>query len=665
MTAITSLTTTLSALHNTNLETFSLVWLDISIHDSQENLDTQRQLRTIINHLETFEDSKVCENYIRSVPNHDRIVIIVSGLSGRRLVPRIHYLQQVCSIYVYCMDRKTNERWTKKFNKIQAVIIKSKDLVDQIQSDQIKRIKKKANETLSINIFNTEQGQSTTGLNGQFIHSQLLIDCLLRMNPTTIEQDEFVSVCKEEYKDNQHELSIINDFEKNYTPSRAIWWYTRPSFLYRLLNKALRIQNIDLIYLFRFFIRDLHRQLLEYQSLNVIRVYRGQLMINDELQILKDSIGKFISINSFFSTSLNRDLAEVFSRDSDNCERVLFEIDANPQLTNEKPFANISTYSYFPDESEVLFMLGSIFRLVNISCNDNGLWIIHMVLSSGNDHDLKPIFEHMKNQHSQYKTDLLSFGHVLRDMGKFDEAENYYRRLLHPSPTDSQELGRCYHALGVIKYEKGDYDSSLNWHSKALEIKLYSLKSNDPQLANSYNSIGTIYERKKDYTRAIQSFHKSLTILKQAFGDDHPKVAICLNNIAGIYQIEKKYNEALKYNQIALNIRVKHLPADHPDLGASHSNIGIIYRCLGHYNFAIEHHNQSLKIHQKSLPPQHPQIASTLNNVGLVYEDENEYHQALEYYEKAALIYRHALPSTHPNIIKTDQFIQRILLKMK
>ncbi|CAF4410457.1 unnamed protein product, partial [Adineta steineri] len=94
MTAITSLTTTLSALHNINLETFSLVWLDISIHDSQENLDTQRQLRTIINHLETFQDSNICENYIRSVPNHDRIIIIVSGLSGRRLVPRIHYLQQ-------------------------------------------------------------------------------------------------------------------------------------------------------------------------------------------------------------------------------------------------------------------------------------------------------------------------------------------------------------------------------------------------------------------------------------------------------------------------------------------------------------------------------------------------------------------------------------------
>ncbi|CAF0974270.1 unnamed protein product [Rotaria sordida] len=663
--ATTTTTTASSALYNRNLETFSLVWLDSSINDSQDNLHTQQQLRTIINHLRTFDNSYDCEHYIRSVSNHDRIVIIVSGLSGRQLVPRIHNLRQVCSIYVYCMDRKTNAQWTKNFTKIQAVIIKSEDLVNQIQHDQIKRIKKKDDEVLPINIFHTDQGQSTTGLNGQFVHSQLLIDCLLRMKSSRYEKNDLVSVCREEYKGNPHELSIINDFEKNYTSYRAIWWYTRQSFLYRLLNKALRVQNIDLIYLFRFFIRDLYRQLLEYQCSSSINVYRGQLMFHDELEVLKNSIGKYISINSFFSTSLNRDLALIFSRDSDQCEKVLFEIDANPQFNDEKPFANISHFSYFPDESEVLFMLGSIFRLVNVYCNDDRLWIIHMTLASGNDYDLKPILEHMKNQHSQDKTDLLSFGHVLRDMGKFREAENYYRRLLDPLPTDSQELGRCYHALGIIAYEKGDYESSLKWHENALEIKLRSLKSDDPHLANSYNSIGTIYEKKQDYTRALQSFHKSLIILQQAFDNDHPKVAVCLNNIAGIYQTEKKYNEALEYNQKALNIREKHLPADHPDLGASHSNIGIIYRCLGNYDLALKHHNRSLDIHRKTLPPQHPQIASTLNNLGLVYEDKDEFQQALKNYEKAAFIYRRALPSTHPNIIKTEQFIQRVLTKMK
>jgi hypothetical protein len=111
-------TTTSSTKNHRNLETFSLVWLDNTINNSQENLNTLKRLRTIINHLLTFEDSKTCEEYICSVSNHDRIVIIVSGISGRQLVPRIHELEQVCSIYVYCMDRKTNEQWTKNFPKV-------------------------------------------------------------------------------------------------------------------------------------------------------------------------------------------------------------------------------------------------------------------------------------------------------------------------------------------------------------------------------------------------------------------------------------------------------------------------------------------------------------------------------------------------------------------
>lgn len=39
-----------------NLETYSLVWLDALINDSQEKLKIQHQLRSLINNLKTFID---------------------------------------------------------------------------------------------------------------------------------------------------------------------------------------------------------------------------------------------------------------------------------------------------------------------------------------------------------------------------------------------------------------------------------------------------------------------------------------------------------------------------------------------------------------------------------------------------------------------------------
>ena len=372
------------------------------------------------------------------------------------------------------------------------------ELIAQIQSDQMRRIQNKVDEPISINIFNTNagQGQSTSGLNGQFVHSQLLLDCLLRMKSTSTDKNELIELCQQEYQGNNVQLAILHEFKQDYSSDRSVWWYTRESFLFRLLNKALRVQNIDLLFAFRFFIRDIERQLDHHRCSSPVRLYRGQLMSKEELQVLRNSIGELISMNSLLSTSVNRQVAmfclEESSVDND-LERVLLEIDADPRLKDIKPFANITSLSYFSGEEEVLMMMGSIFRLNDIYRDEDRVWIIRMTLCSDSDHDLKTIFDHMNNKYDDGEMSLYSFGHVLRKMGKFDEAEKYYRRLLNELPSDHGDIVRCYWGLGDVTDEKGDYDLSLSWHHKSLEIKIRTLKSDDPSIASSHNSIANVH----------------------------------------------------------------------------------------------------------------------------------------------------------------------------
>jgi len=40
---------------------------------------------------------------------------------------------------------------------------------------------------------------------------------------------EFLSLCK-------NELNIIHEFEQNYSSNQALLWYTKKSFIYRILN---------------------------------------------------------------------------------------------------------------------------------------------------------------------------------------------------------------------------------------------------------------------------------------------------------------------------------------------------------------------------------------------------------------------------------------------
>jgi hypothetical protein len=57
---------------------------------------------------------------------------------------------------------------------------------------------------------------------------------------------------------------------------------TRDTFLYRLLNHALRLQEFYVIWKFGFFIKDLHQQLAQLHAETPLKnrptvVYRGQL----------------------------------------------------------------------------------------------------------------------------------------------------------------------------------------------------------------------------------------------------------------------------------------------------------------------------------------------------------------------------------------------------
>ena len=227
-------------------------------------------------------------------------------------------------------------------------------------------------------ITTNSEGKSTTDMNRQFVCSQMLLDFLLQLKPTEEDKNEFINYLKIQYKGNPTELSNVCEFEQNYSSNEVLSWYTRQSFFYKTLNAALRTQDIHVIFLFRAFIFDIYQKLQRCQAYDSLRVYRSQMMSTEELKTLKKYVGQFISMNSFLSTSTDRSIALSFlgnSYDSYNLERVLFEIHADPYSGTMKPFANISKYSYFTTESEVLFMVGSIFRLQSINRDDdNQVW---------------------------------------------------------------------------------------------------------------------------------------------------------------------------------------------------------------------------------------------------------------------------------------------------
>ncbi|CAF4215772.1 unnamed protein product, partial [Adineta steineri] len=264
---------------------------------------------------------------------------------------------------------------------------------------------------------------------------------------------------------------------------------TRESFFYKTLNAALRKENIHMIYLYRSFIVDILNQLENHQCQCATRVYRSQLMSTDELNYLKNSVGQYVSVNSFLSTSIQKDIANFYLGDTNHrwvgLEKVLFEIDADPKVVTTKPFADISHFSDFNDELEVLFMLGSIFCLNSIIHDDeNQIWIIEMCLCSDNEHNLKQILMDMKNEIGNGETNLCILGKVVRRMGHLDLAKKYYYRCLDELSQNDPLLLTVYKDLAKIASQQKDYEEHLRLRQILAKIK-DKIELNDNEIETS------------------------------------------------------------------------------------------------------------------------------------------------------------------------------------
>jgi tetratricopeptide (TPR) repeat protein len=458
---------------------------------------------------------------------------------------------------------------------------------------------------------------------------QLFIEVLLRMHHKSTDRKELIDICKKNYKGNKQEMSIIEDFEKNYKANNAIWWYTREACFYRMMNKALRVQDYDILFALRFFITDIAKQLKnEHEkfirtstSREVIRVYRGQAIGIDEFELMKKSVGEFLSMNSFLSTSRNRSTAIDFARSvstNDGNQSILFEIEIDPR-SKTKAFGDISQMSYYENEGEVLIMLGALFRIEKIEEDKKKrMWIVHVTLASEDDYQLKETFAYMKEKIGD-DTNLDSLGKILLEMGEYRQAQKCYERLLEETQLNF-----------------GDAQSGLGWARLRCE----------------------------EYDESLEHFEKALHARKELFGEQHAMVGQIYSHMGGLKWFQGDYDQGIINLKKAISILENAHPPDRLALAKSYHNIATNYHDTDAFDLALEYYNKALEIRQVILPADHPDIAMTCNNLGSLYE-ENDIEKALLYYKRSLDIRRKTLPPTHPDINKSENNIRRVKNQMK
>jgi hypothetical protein len=227
---------------------------------------------------------------------------------------------------------------------------------------------------------------------------QRTIDTLLCMPHTLESRTEMIDEFRRIYNGNQLILGEIDDFENNYHSNAVVQYYAKDSFICRTIYQVLRSSDVDRMFKLRYILTDIYAHLNEsyeqsysfsYRSPPEI-YYRGQLMSNKEFDNFKELQGNIISINTFLSTTRSMQIALMYAgkyHGNPDMTSVVFNIEKSLSLRT-RPHANISRYSPFPDEDEVLFGMGSVFLIGNIYQlpNADDIWIIPLIMTNQQDY---------------------------------------------------------------------------------------------------------------------------------------------------------------------------------------------------------------------------------------------------------------------------------------
>ncbi|CAF4013584.1 unnamed protein product [Rotaria sordida] len=558
-------------------EDLTIIWFDDKIDD---------EIKTMLE--QSHDHVKICYSFdemILTIDNirNEKIILIVAGRYSRETLFRIHDNDKIDTIYIFCLNISLYQDLIdeKKYSKLLGIYTEYTSLFS-ILKQQIYLILKH----LSIfNLINSTDKpiRDLEYESCNYLWYQLFRDTLMTMQTETEQcKQQLIDYCRSYYRFNKKYLEEIDIFEQTYVSSDAIRWYTKDSFLYRFVNKALRTEDIEALFRLRYFIKDICKNLkilfdenfeVYQESLESIVVYRGLTLPIKIIDQLKQSVGKYVSTNGFLSTTFKRDVAEMFGAN------VIFEINIQTDLKNII-YGYIANTSYNLSEDEVLFDLGAIFQIIDMQHKDNK-YIISMIGIDNNIDYLKSDYFQTEREYLQDNLidNILSninaysfFGKFLLTIGSNKKAIDYFEELYKNNLSNNN-------------------DNTLN------EYETYILTGN---LADAYAQNG-------QYDLALKYALISYEIHKNFHNNYSVSIAVSLLRISLIYLINEEIQLAFDYIQQAFQ---------NLSTNVNSQLLAPMHLCLSRCYLKQENYSEALKHCQKSLE----KFTETKNSIALTME---------------------------------------------
>jgi tetratricopeptide (TPR) repeat protein len=183
--------------------------------------------------------------------------------------------------------------------------------------------------------------------------------------------------------------------------------------------------------------------------------------------------------------------------------------------------------------------------------------------------------------------------------GRQEQAEAICLDIVRRQPDHADGL----YLLGLIAYERRDFDSAIDYLKKTLNI--------DPGHADAYLNLGNALQGKGLFDEAIANYRRAADLC--------PGNADILNNMGVALTTGGRVDEAINCYQEAIR--------QNPDNALSYNNLGNTLRAKGNYEGSVQCFKRAIRIN--------PAAADFHKNMGNALRDKGQMDEALTCYREA------------------------------
>jgi tetratricopeptide (TPR) repeat protein len=111
-------------------------------------------------------------------------------------------------------------------------------------------------------------------------------------------------------------------------------------------------------------------------------------------------------------------------------------------------------------------------------------------------------------------------------------------------------MAQTYNNLGIVYWQKGEWDKAIEFYQKSLVI--YEKVGDVHGMAKTWQGLGNVYQQKGEWDKAIEFYQNAFATMEK-LGDVHG-MAQTYMNLGDAFQVKWKFRKAQGYRKMAYSI---------------------------------------------------------------------------------------------------------------